>query len=306
MILLAVGGILIALAVLFFAGWQLFGTAVEETPVREQPTLFPPSQMNDGVKSVDDQNTLPDKPNQLPVELATSSPESTEPPLGGKLQADWRDEIVEVSSPDYDSVAPDNDSPTYSEPSYTENPPPTYQTPTDNHQSYYLPPPTYTPSTYTPPVNYYPTQLYPELSANQFTSCGRITLPNTSSESRINRFIASLGRNSATICLGKAIAEDCRSSEVRVSGADISGYLYVTERNDGVCALGSSVDDDTATFCSVEGLMNSSTEDQKSFREWQASFANDPGQTFVDGYQNSLNLDETVTASVSDCIIYKI
>jgi len=274
-ILLVVGGVLLAILVCIYAFWKLFGSS-PEVPIRDQVTVFPASETASNTLMINDANDVPSSvPNQLPVNTATDTPSDIQPST--EQESDWRDEVIEYS---YDNSSSFSNNPLASDV--------TAPTPVDVPEISpvpYSPPPSYV----TPRRIYNPSQFYtkfPELSENNFSDCGEVEVPTTQGE--INSLISTLAEKAEVICLGKAIANNCSGARAKVFSIYTSGYLYVAERNDGVCGIGSSVDNDKVTLCSVEATMNDSTNEQKSLAEWQKIFKDEPGQTIADVFTNIL------------------
>jgi len=151
-----------------------------------------------------------------------------------------------------------------------------------------------------------PVEIEPEtLTVTRFRSCGNVSLG--SSETAVQRYLSNMANTSEASCLGQAVANNCESSRVNVSALSgaVSGSVYVTERNDGVCAVGVYVDgDDVLTLCSVTDSLNLSLlpDSQKTFIEWQAVFAKEPGKTFA-----SLISDDVLDiVNQVSCIRYRL
>lgn len=143
------------------------------------------------------------------------------------------------------------------------------------------------------------------LTVTRFKSCGTVTLG--ASESAIERYLSTIADTSEASCLGQAVANNCEDSRVSVSAflGQVSGSVYVAERNDGECGVGVHFDgDEVLTLCSIADSLNTnlSASDQKTFTEWQAVFRREPGKTFA----SLISEDEFDIVNPVSCISYRL
>lgn len=164
----------------------------------------------------------------------------------------------------------------------------------------YIPPAATSDPVYVPPA---PIEV-PTFSANSLQDCGTIEIP--SSLSAQQRLLNSAASHPVVECLGEAIGEGCVAAEARIEVAgDVVNTLYVVERNDGVCSLGSSVGGDTVSLCSLTSIMRESTGEDRSFDEWAEEFAADPGDTLADLITTNPNILSTATYEY-ECEFYEL
>lgn len=295
-IALVIVAIVIAILMCVYVFWLLFGGSEQEGPAQEQVTTFPDSEQVQEIVLLDDEDETTAGTYQPPVGTATDTAEE----ILVAVESDWRDEVIKYSNnqSSYTEEAPANEveEPIYVYENYDEDydspvvssPPPSYVTPSR--------------SAYISPNDIPISIIYDKLSESSFSNCGKINAPNT--EEGLEELLLSIAKNPEAICLGKAIAKNCEGARVAVSNSFYSGYIYVAERNDGVCGIGSTFDRNMVSLCSVEDLMNLNTNQQNNFSYWQNLFDDDPGQTFADAYEGSLNYSESGKAV--DCQLYRL
>lgn len=147
-----------------------------------------------------------------------------------------------------------------------------------------------------------------KLKNTSFKNCGSASLGAT--EGAIEKYLSSLANKSEASCLGKAVANDCQSARVRMSAVygTVTGSVYVTERNDGVCGVGIKIDghiESSVPFCSITDLLNTTvlSEDHKDFAGWANVLEKEPGKTI----ETLLIASESQTfAQPVNCISYEL
>lgn len=299
-LLIAAGIFLVVLAIVFVF-WLLFRPQTE-VPAPEQGATFPQGETVDTrvpIDTVEPQTPVDQPPTEVVDQNETDVVEVPRP--------DWRDGFVK-----YDTHASDQ---TESE---VVSPVTDTTVPFDVNDLYYVPrtPPDLMtldqieiPSSLPDAPDYLsslPDDIqYPELNNTKFDNCGSISLPV--SENGFETFVSKLGDDSEMICLAKAIADNCDGARTKLTGS-ISEYLYVTERNDGVCSVGSaSVDDDIIMLCSIEAILNQSKNETKSLTEWQKVFEDNPGQILIDTYFKPFYDFSAATAlTPANCKIFQL
>lgn len=145
---------------------------------------------------------------------------------------------------------------------------------------------------------------YPSLGSVKWKKCGTLTVPTGLA---LATFSFTAGSDPAVECMGEAVAKRCASSQLEVvNEGEIVGSMYVLERSDDVCSVGVPAGDGLISLCSVEKIMNAGAGEEKSFKQWQAVFKTEPGDTFASMYfDNSSALSNPASASIFDCRTYK-
>lgn len=137
------------------------------------------------------------------------------------------------------------------------------------------------------------------------SKCEDVVLP--SSESEQKKFIDNLEKNNSVICMGKAVAEDCSYAKTEIINADTLQILVVAKRGDGVCVVGTSYDDKYVNLCSITNIMNSLTSKRNSFLDWKSLFMSKPGETFAQLYLGiPTALSEESAVNKLDCKTFEL
>ncbi|MEN9922339.1 MAG: hypothetical protein RL097_616 [Candidatus Parcubacteria bacterium] len=131
-------------------------------------------------------------------------------------------------------------------------------------------------------------------------SCGVLRLP--SSVSALEKFIREIDTEDQVICMGEAIANDCESAKLVAAGSEGDKYyIYVGEREDGVCSVGSTSEEAYVSLCALEAVMDENTNNNYSLTKWLSIFDDEPGESFA-----SLFSTETGLITGSDCVMTKV
>lgn len=286
-----------------FVFWILFGGKGTEDTSGGQAVTFPTGGRAEDV--------------QLPIDPVETNPLSTQNPedivtepieVINDTNSDWRDEVVEYESADIVADTLPNDvsiEDDYIDPYNTSD---LYYKPIPPSSFHLLTPfrPTQPPIITDALLSSAPPQEYTELSESNFTNCGQISVPYFSTEGSMINFISGLDNDRSVRCLGEAIVDDCDGAHMRLSGS-ISGYLYVSERNDGECGVGPTIEgnDEVVMLCKVEDIMNEARNEYRTFEEWQEVFSEDPGGVFVEAFVSGLtDVNVTNQQALSNCPTY--
>jgi len=133
-------------------------------------------------------------------------------------------------------------------------------------------------------------------------SCGRLKMP--SSERAIDDFFDKLETYDEVICLGEATIADCEPAWTEVITPEgITMWVYVAEREDGVCGFGNTYKQDYVSLCDLEAALNETVNNDVSLTEWFLEYQDEPGALFARLY-NSAN--SFTGASNMDCIKHQI
>jgi hypothetical protein len=96
-----------------------------------------------------------------------------------------------------------------------------------------------------------------------------------------------------SICFGEAILRDCRSATISIQVQNNILHMYVTERENGICSIGSGYLPTHATFCDLH--MES--------RDLEKQYTNEPGKLFKDLFEREISGE---SSSDSSCQLYEV
>jgi hypothetical protein len=132
--------------------------------------------------------------------------------------------------------------------------------------------------------------------------CGSLDLPSGTTDA--DSFLRGLGDEDELQCMGEAIADDCSAARIMLrEGGNAVQFLAVADRNLCVVGVTTSARLETAMMCDIVSVLNagSSSDDLMRLSEWQAEFADEPGETLESALQIILNADD---AAALDCYPY--
>lgn len=303
-IFLAIVGVSIAILALVFAYFLIFNSSDTST-TDKQFTTFPDGGIRE-IPGVDQAGSIDDSVTAPQIPISNEELEINQNNFNYD-EIDWRDEIIQPNS--YNTVpsqvnvkqsttedAKANIDALYAAAETLSNYKPKYPDewafPTNNLESMSF-------SEYSkmfdPPV----------IDTDSFTNCKEINLPSNASEQE--RSISDLENNSSTICMGKAVANNCTSAKAVVNG-DVSQTVYVMEREDGECSIGTAYGNSAyVSLCSIKDMLNAMTGEKKEFSEWRIKFSTEPGKTFAALYFGSLDgLSKAITTNALSCKSFKL
>jgi hypothetical protein len=147
---------------------------------------------------------------------------------------------------------------------------------------------------------------YPSIKNVSFRDCGQLIVPTGFG---LAMFSLTLGSDTVIECLGEAVASaSCSAYEAEVMMDNSVTSLYVVSRpDDEVCSVGIPANANLLSLCSVESLMDVGFSEDKTFRQWQRDFKNNPGKSFASLYfENSTAFQSSNNLSVYDCKLYEM
>lgn len=131
-------------------------------------------------------------------------------------------------------------------------------------------------------------------------SCGVLRLP--SSESALEKFVREVDTEDQVICMGEAVANNCEPAKLIATGSEgDSYYIYVGEREDGVCSVGTTSEEAYVSLCALEAVMDENTNSNYSLTKWFSVFEEEPGESFA-----ALFSTETGLITGSDCVMTQV
>ncbi|NCT02133.1 hypothetical protein GW766_02700 [Candidatus Parcubacteria bacterium] len=153
------------------------------------------------------------------------------------------------------------------------------------------------PASFAQAVNPYPSLVDDFANAKL---CGTVKVPQT--ESGQAKFYNDLPKYIEVICLGEAVANKCSPAITEVIGPEgIPFWVYVGERTDGVCGVGTTVVPKYVSLCNLASVLNTNTDNSYTFNQWISSFKSEPGKTFA-----KIFTSESRSISGSDCVTTQV
>lgn len=131
-------------------------------------------------------------------------------------------------------------------------------------------------------------------------SCGSLKVP--ASEGEQARFLNELETYQPVICMGEAVADNCEFAWAQVTNPDgIAMSVYLAEREDGTCGVGTSYLPTHVSLCNFTDVMNAKTGDSLSYFEWLEVFMDEPGESFAKIFSSG-----TGEISGADCVLSQV
>ncbi len=307
-IILAVVAVVILVAVFIFTLNQLLGP--DKSSSEDAVTSFPESDTRTDIPPIINEDVEQQPATSTPVSIDNQATDTVEPqPV--ITESDWRESVVS-----YGGQAQTNQSASTAETPVTSGSPYSvddlvanglvldydyswaYPTSYDMGGGRTLTPEDLAnPTAFAAAVNPIPSLVS---AFEKVKSCGSLQVP--SSESEQARFLNELDTYQPVICMGEAAADNCESAWAQVTNPDgMAMSVYLAEREDGTCAVGTSYLSTYVSLCNFTDVMNTKTGDNLSYFEWLEVFKDEPGESFAKIFSSG-----TGDISGTDCVLTQV